>query len=50
MISPWSLYGFGPVATRLLTRHGWRVAEIKLAPPPEGQDELVLMPAEVEIQ
>lgn len=55
--------GFDPSAVRLtgnvtgqppfrgtLQHHGWRVTEIKLAPPPEGQDELVLMPAEVEIQ
>lgn len=55
--------GFDPSAVRLtgnvsgqppfrgiLRHHGWRVREIKLAAPPEGQDELVLMPAEVEIQ
>jgi hypothetical protein len=31
-------------------RHaGWRVKEIKLAPPVEGQDEFVLQPAEVEL-
>jgi len=31
-------------------RHpGWRVKELKLAPLPEGQDDLVLMPAEVEL-
>ena len=54
--------GFDPSAIRLtgnvtgqppfrgILRHpGWRVAEIKLAPPPEGQDEFVLMPAEVEL-
>jgi hypothetical protein len=54
--------GFDPSAIRLtgnvtgqppfrgtLQHHGWRVKEIKLAPPPEGQDELVLMPAEVEL-
>ena len=54
--------GFDPSAIRLtgnvtgqppfrgtLQHHGWRVTEIKLAPPPEGQDELVLMPAEVEL-
>ena len=54
--------GFDPSAVRLignvpdqppfrgaLKHHGWRVQQIKLAPPPEGQDELVLMPAEVEI-
>jgi hypothetical protein len=32
-----------------LRHHGWRVQEIKLAPPPEGQDEFVLQPAEVEL-
>jgi hypothetical protein len=32
-----------------LRHHGWRVQEIKLAPPPEGIDELVLQPAEVEL-
>ncbi len=54
--------GFDPSAIQLtgnvtgqppfrgILRHpGWRVAEIKLAPPPEGQDEFVLMPAEVEL-
>jgi hypothetical protein len=55
--------GFDPSAIRLtgnvtgqppfrgvLQHHGWRVREIKLGPPSEGQDEMVLMPAEVEIQ
>lgn len=54
--------GFDPSAIRLtgnltgqppfqgsLKHHGWRVKEIKLAPPPEGQDQMVLMPAEVEL-
>lgn len=54
--------GFDPSAVRLvgnvtgqppfrgtLLHHGWRVQELKLAPPPEGQDEFVLMPAEVEL-
>lgn len=54
--------GFDPSAIRLtgnvtgqppfrgtLQHHGWRVKEIKLGPPPEGQDEFVLMPAEVEL-
>jgi hypothetical protein len=54
--------GFDPSAVRLtgnvtgrppfrgtLRHHGWRVKEIKLAVPPEGQDEFVLMPAEVEL-
>jgi hypothetical protein len=54
--------GFDPSAIRLtgnvtgkppfhgkLLHHGWRVRDIKLQPPPEGQDELVLQPAEVEL-
>jgi len=54
--------GFDPSAIRLtgnvtgqppfrgtLQHHGWRAKEIKLAPRPEGQDQLVLMPAEVEL-
>jgi hypothetical protein len=54
--------GFDPSAIRLtgnvmgqppfrgtLQHHGWRVKQIKLAPPPEGQDEFVLMPADVEL-
>jgi hypothetical protein len=54
--------GFDPSAVRLtgnvtgqppfrgtLQHHGWRVKELKLAPPPEGQDEFILMPAEVEL-
>src|SRR5262245_52636967 len=54
--------GFDPSAVRLtgnvtgtppfkgtLRHHGWRVKEIKLAPPPEGQDQFVLQPAEVEL-
>ncbi|MBY0525116.1 MAG: DUF2760 domain-containing protein [Gemmataceae bacterium] len=54
--------GFDPSAIRLtgnvtgqppfsgtLRHHGWRVKELKLAAPPEGQDEMVLMPAEVEL-
>jgi hypothetical protein len=54
--------GFDPSAIRLtgnvtgqppfqgtLKHHGWRVRDIKLAPLPEGQDEMVLMPAEVEL-
>jgi hypothetical protein len=54
--------GFDPSAIRLtgnvtgqppfrgtLRHPGWRVQELKLDPPPEGQDELVLMPAEVEL-
>ncbi len=54
--------GFDPSAIRVvgnvtgdppyrgtLLHHGWRVLEIRLAPPPEGQDEFVLMPAEVEL-
>jgi hypothetical protein len=54
--------GFDPSAVRLtgnvtgqppfrgtLQHHGWRVKELKLGPPPEGQDEFILMPAEVEL-
>jgi len=54
--------GFDPSSVRLtgnvtgqppfkgaLRHHGWRVREIKLAPPPEGQDEFVVQPAEVEL-
>jgi Domain of unknown function (DUF2760) len=54
--------GFDPSAIRLtgnvtgqppfkgtLQHHGWRVAEIKLASPPEGQDQFVVQPAEVEL-
>ncbi len=54
--------GFDPSAIRLvgnvtgqppfrgtLQHHGWRVKELKLAPSPEGQDEFILMPAEVEL-
>ncbi|HEY1860283.1 MAG TPA: DUF2760 domain-containing protein [Gemmataceae bacterium] len=54
--------GFNPSAIRLtgnvtgqppfkgtLQHHGWRVKEIKLTAPPEGQDEFILMPAEVEL-
>jgi hypothetical protein len=54
--------GFDPSAVRLtgnvtgqppfrgtLKHRGWRVKAIKLAPPPEGQDEFVLQPAEVEL-
>jgi hypothetical protein len=32
-----------------LLHRGWRVKAVKLAPPPEGQDEFVLQPAEVEL-
>jgi hypothetical protein len=54
--------GFDPSAIRLtgnvtgnppfrgtLKHQGWRVKELKLNPPPEGQDELVLQSAEVEL-
>jgi len=54
--------GFDPSAVQLtgnvsgqppfkgtLRHPGWRVREIKLAPPPEGQDEFILAPAEVEL-
>jgi hypothetical protein len=52
--------GFDPSAIRLLgnvtgqppfrgtlQHRGWRVKDIKLSPPPAGQDEFVLQPAEV---
>ena len=32
-----------------LQHHGWRVKEIKLPPPPEGVDQFVVQPAEVEL-
>jgi Domain of unknown function (DUF2760) len=54
--------GFDPSAVRVLgnvtgappftgsiNHPGWRVTELKLAPPPEGADEFVLQPAEVQI-
>jgi hypothetical protein len=54
--------GFDPSAIRLtgnvtgqppfkgtLQHHGWRVRELKLAKPPEGQDEFIVHPAEVEL-
>jgi Domain of unknown function (DUF2760) len=54
--------GFDPSAIRLignvtgqppfrgtLQHHGWRVQELRLAQPPEGQDEFVVHPAEVEL-
>ncbi len=54
--------GFNPAAVRLtgnvtgqppfkgtLLHHGWRVKDLHLAPPPEGQDEFILQPAEVEL-
>jgi hypothetical protein len=54
--------GFDPSAIRLtgnvtgqppfrgvLRHHGWRVKDFTLAAPPEGQDEFVAAPAEVEL-
>ncbi|HEY1376982.1 MAG TPA: DUF2760 domain-containing protein, partial [Gemmataceae bacterium] len=54
--------GFDPSAVRLtgnvtgqppfrgtLKHHGWRVRGLNLAPPPGGQDEFVVQPAEVEL-
>jgi hypothetical protein len=54
--------GFDPAAVQLtgnvtgqppfrgaLRHHGWRVKDVKLAPLPEGQDEFILHPAEVEL-
>jgi hypothetical protein len=55
--------GFDPSAVRLtgnvagqppfrgnLLHHGWRVTQIKLSKPPEGQDQFIVQPAEVEVQ
>ncbi len=54
--------GFDPSAVRLtgnvtgqppfrgtLQHHGWRVKDMKVPAPPEGQNEFILMPAEVEL-
>ena len=38
-----------PPFTGSINHPGWRVTELKLAPPPEGADEFVLQPAEVQI-
>lgn len=38
-----------PPFTGAINHPGWRVKELKLAPPPEGADEFVLQPAEVQI-
>jgi hypothetical protein len=38
-----------PPFTGTLQHRGWRVKEIRLAKPPAGQDEFVIMPAEVEL-
>ena len=56
------LAGFDPSAVRLtgnvtghppfkgtLIHHGWRVKGYNLPKPPEGQDDLVIAPAEVEL-
>jgi hypothetical protein len=39
-----------PPFTGSINHPGWRVKELKLAAPPEGADEFVLQPAEVQIQ
>jgi hypothetical protein len=54
--------GFDPSAVRVtgnvtgsppfsgtLRHHGWRVKELRITPPPAGQDEFVVHPAEVEL-
>ena len=54
--------GFDPAAIRVIgnvtgqppfagqiNHPGWRVKELKLSPPPDGADEFVLQPAEVQI-
>ena len=38
-----------PPFTGTLAHRGWRVKQLKLKPPPAGQDEYVIMPAEVEL-
>jgi hypothetical protein len=38
-----------PPFTGQINHPGWRVKELKLATPPEGADEFVLQPAEVQI-
>lgn len=38
-----------PPFTGQIQHPGWRVKELKVAPPPEGADEFVLQPAEVQI-
>src|SRR5262249_12265180 len=38
-----------PPFTGTLRHHGWRVKELKITPPPAGQDEFVVHPAEVEL-
>ena len=38
-----------PPFTGSINHPGWRVKELKLAAPPEGADEFVLQPAEVQI-
>jgi hypothetical protein len=38
-----------PPFTGAINHPGWRVKELKVAPPPEGADEFVLQPAEVQI-
>lgn len=39
-----------PPFTGQIQHPGWRVKELKLAAPPEGADEFVLQPAEVQVQ
>jgi hypothetical protein len=39
-----------PPFTGSINHPGWRVKELKLSAPPEGADEFVLQPAEVQVQ
>jgi hypothetical protein len=39
-----------PPFAGVVAHRGWRVTQIKLSPPPPGQDEHVIMPAEVELE
>jgi hypothetical protein len=38
-----------PPFTGSINHPGWRVTELKVAPPPAGADEFVLQPAEVQV-
>jgi hypothetical protein len=38
-----------PPFTGTLRHHGWRVKDLRITPPPAGQDEFVIHPAEVEL-
>ena len=48
-ISPANPQAADELITGAIQHPGWRVKELKLATPPEGADEFVLQPAEVQI-